>query len=66
MKKYVKLHLVTIVGVVVGSISGYLYWRFVGCSTGTCVITSNPINSTIYGALLGGTLFSMFETKKSK
>jgi hypothetical protein len=66
MKKYVKLHIVTIIGVGVGSILGYLYWRFVGCSTGTCVITSNPINSTIYGALLGGTLFSMFETKKSK
>ncbi len=66
MKKYVKLHFVTIVGVIVGSISGYLYWRFVGCSSGTCVITSNPINSTLYGSLLGGTLFSMFETKKSK
>jgi hypothetical protein len=66
MKRYVKLHFVTIVGVIVGSISGYLYWRFVGCSSGTCVITSNPINSTLYGSLLGGTLFSMFETKKSK
>jgi F0F1-type ATP synthase assembly protein I len=66
MKKYVKLYLVTIIGVIVGSVSGYLYWRFVGCSSGTCAITSSPINSTLYGALLGWTLFSMFETKKSK
>ena len=66
MKKYVKLHLVTLVGVLVGSVAGFLYWRFVGCSSGTCAITSSPINSTLYGALLGGLLFSMFEKNKTK
>lgn len=63
MKKYVKLHLVTLIGVLVGSVAGFLYWRFVGCSSGTCAITSSPINSTLYGALLGGLLFSMFKKK---
>jgi hypothetical protein len=66
MKKYVKLHLVTLIGVLVGSVAGFLYWRFVGCSSGTCAITSSPINSTLYGALLGGLLFSMFEKNKTK
>ena len=66
MKKYVKLHLVTLIGVLVGSVAGFLYWRFVGCSSGTCAITSSPINSTLYGALLGGVLFSMFEKNKTK
>ncbi len=66
MKKYVKLHLVTLIGVLVGSVAGFLYWRFVGCSSVTCAITSSPINSTLYGALLGGLLFSMFEKNKTK
>lgn len=40
-------------GVVAGGTLGFLYYKVIGCSTGTCPITSNPINSTIYGALMG-------------
>ena len=36
-----------------GGISGYLYYRFVGCVTGTCPITSNPVISTAYAAFMG-------------
>ena len=57
----------TAIGVVVGGISGYLYYKYVGCSTGTCRITSKPVNSTLYFALIGGLLFNMFvKEKKSK
>lgn len=42
-----------IVGVIVGAIMGYLYYYFIGCASGTCAITSNPINSTLYGAVMG-------------
>ncbi|TCD01529.1 DUF6132 family protein [Pedobacter psychroterrae] len=42
-----------IIGLLVGALSGYLYWKFIGCNTGTCAITSSPIISTIYGALMG-------------
>ncbi|MEQ1732991.1 MAG: DUF6132 family protein [Bacteroidia bacterium] len=44
----------TILGVTLGAISGYLYYYFVGCASGTCAITSSPINSTLYGAVMGG------------
>ncbi|MDD4293760.1 MAG: DUF6132 family protein, partial [Bacteroidales bacterium] len=37
---------------------------FIGCESGSCPITSSPLNSSIYGALLGALLLSMF--KKSK
>jgi hypothetical protein len=47
-------------GILLGAIGGFLYWKFVGCSSGTCSITSKPLNSTLYGALLGGTLLSAF------
>lgn len=52
--------LVYIIGAVVGAVAGYLYYRFVGCSTGTCPITSSPISSTIYGIVLGVLLASLF------
>ena len=52
-------------GAVAGAITGYLYWYFIGCESGTCPITSSPANSMIWGAVMGGLLFSLFkrETK---
>lgn len=41
------------IGVALGGVGGLLYYKFVGCSTGTCPITSNPYSSVIYGALIG-------------
>jgi len=43
-----------IIGVVLGAVIGFLYYRFIGCRSGACIITSNPYISTIYWALLGG------------
>lgn len=42
-----------IAGVVIGAALGFAYYKFIGCSTGTCPITSNPWISTSYGAVLG-------------
>lgn len=43
-----------LIGVFVGGIIGFLYYRFIGCKSGACIITRNPYISTIYWALLGG------------
>jgi hypothetical protein len=48
------------IGVIVGAIAGYLYYFYVGCASGTCAITSKPLNSTLYGAVMGGLIFNMF------
>jgi hypothetical protein len=56
----------TIIGIIVGAIGGYLYYHFVGCASGTCAITSKPLNSTLYGAVMGGLLFNMFQKEKTK
>lgn len=53
-----------IAGIVVGAIAGLMYWNFIGCSSGSCAITSKPLNSSAYGALMGGLLFSSFSNLK--
>jgi hypothetical protein len=52
-----------LLGAVLGAVAGYAYYYFVGCSSGTCAITSKPINSTLYGALMGGLLITSFKRK---
>jgi hypothetical protein len=36
-----------------GAAVGYAYYTFIGCTTGTCPITSNPLTSSLYGAAIG-------------
>ena len=45
-----------IIGIVVGGILGFAYYYYIGCKSGTCAITSNPVNSILYGMLMGGVL----------
>lgn len=53
-------------GLVIGAVSGYLYWYFVGCASGSCAITSSPVNSTLYGSVLGVLLVNTFNPSKNK
>ena len=46
------------IGVVVGGGLGFAYYKFVGCSTGTCPLTSNPFISTLYGGVVGALVAS--------
>ncbi len=55
--------LISILGLVLGAIGGYLYYAQIGCESGTCAITSNPWKSTLWGALMGYLLFDMFHRK---
>ena len=51
----------TIIGILIGAIAGYAYYYFVGCASGTCPISSKPLNSTAYGAMMGALLFNSFQ-----
>ncbi len=56
----------TLIGIVIGALGGFLYYYFVGCASGTCAITSKPLNSTLYGALMGGLLMNILKNDKPK
>jgi Family of unknown function (DUF6132) len=64
--KWFRKHTLTFAGLFLGAIAGYLYYHYVGCASGSCAITSKPLNSTLYGAMMGGLFFSSFQSEKSK
>lgn len=66
MKKWLLKYKLIIVGVFAGAIAGYLYYYFVGCASGTCAITSSPVNSTLYFALLGGLVMNILKPEPKK
>lgn len=62
---YLWKYKLTVLGILAGAAGGYLYYHFIGCTSGSCPITSQPVNSTLYGAMMGGLLFSSFKKEKS-
>ena len=64
--KTILQHKLTLLGIGIGALGGYLYYHFIGCNSGSCPITSQPINSTLYGALMGALMFSSFKKQEPK
>ncbi|NBP70521.1 MAG: hypothetical protein EBR30_21745 [Cytophagia bacterium] len=50
----------------VGATAGFVYWYYVGCNSGTCAITSSPINSSVYGGVMGILLVNVLDKQKVK
>ena len=53
MKEFIKKHNLIIILTVAGAIGGFLYWKFIGCISGTCAIKSRWYLMTVYGAIVG-------------
>ncbi len=64
MKNWLSSNKLYLIGAAAGAIAGFFYWKYVGCLSGTCSITSSPRNSTIYFALFGSVLFGLFKDRK--
>lgn len=55
-----------IIGIVLGLVGGFIYYRTIGCSSGACPITSNPWLTITWGGLAGYLLADMIPLKKKK
>jgi hypothetical protein len=66
VKRLIGKYKLELIGGAAGSVIGWTYWFKVGCASGTCAITSSPLNSALYGALMGGVFLSLFSNKKNK
>lgn len=45
-----------------GALAGLGYYLLVGCPTGSCIITSSPLNTMVYMGLIGFLLSGAFGT----
>jgi hypothetical protein len=53
MKEIIKSKRIQIIFLLAGAAGGFLYWRFIGCNSGTCAIKSVWYWSTLWGAAVG-------------
>ncbi len=60
MKERMKKWLRPALFILGGGLVGLGYYYLVGCSTGSCVITSSPLTSMAYMALVGWLLSGVF------
>jgi hypothetical protein len=49
------------IGIGIGLVAGFLYYRFIGCTSGGCPITSSLPGSLAYGGLLGAAVTGFFK-----
>lgn len=64
-KLFGRISYLTLIGLIIGAIGGYIYYAKVGCVSGTCAITSNPWMSIAWGGAFGYLVFDMFDKKKA-
>lgn len=66
MQNFISTYKQYILGIAIGGIAGFLSWRFVGCNSGTCPITSTWHNTTLYGMLMGILIASPSKKRQEK
>jgi hypothetical protein len=50
---FIQKYRLQIIFTILGAIGGFLYWRFVGCISGTCAIKSVWYWTTLWGSAVG-------------
>jgi hypothetical protein len=53
MKLFFQKRKLQIIFTLAGAVGGFLYWKFIGCTSGTCAIKSVWYWSTLWGATVG-------------
>jgi xanthine/uracil permease len=66
MNSYTKQFVIWAIAAVIGATAGFVYWYYIGCNSGSCAITSSPVNSSIYGGVMAILLVNVFDKQKTK
>jgi hypothetical protein len=69
MKDFLRKNRLPLIFGIAGATGGFLYWRFVGCLSGTCPIQSVWYWSTLWGGAVGylaGDMIKDFLIKREK
>ncbi|MCB2194832.1 MAG: hypothetical protein KQH79_03175 [Bacteroidetes bacterium] len=70
MKDFILKHKYALILFIPGIVAGFLYWKYVGCLSGTCPITSNWHSMVLFGGLIGyfigDSIDDMIKKRKSK
>ncbi len=68
-RAFFRKYLPEIIGTLLGAAGGFIYWKYVGCLTGTCAIKSNWYLMIPWAAVLGflaGSVAGDFIRKRKK
>ena len=65
MKNISKRWLIPALFTAAGALAGLVYYRLFGCSSG-CLITSSPVGTMLYMALIGWLLSRLFTGEKGE
>ncbi len=69
MREILKEKSLVLIFTLIGATGGFLYWKFVGCLSGTCPIQSVWYWSTLWGTAIGyllGDMINDFVVKRKK
>ena len=61
MKHILKRKLRCVLFILGGALAGLAYYYLIGCATGSCPITANPITTMLYTGLVGWLLSGIFK-----
>lgn len=53
MKAFLRTYAVELSFTILGAVSGFLYWKYIGCLSGTCAIKYVWYLSTLFGMFAG-------------
>ena len=53
MKDFLKKYRLIIILTIAGAAAGFIYWKYIGCLTGSCPVKSRWYLMVLYGALVG-------------
>ena len=66
MKMWIIKYRLELIGFGIGAGVGWVYWFFIGCSSGSCIISSKPVNSMLYFGVLGAFVLGLFKKENKK